>query len=267
MHDEPRYRLRVEKVRPPSEVLVGATFLVTAEGATLGREPGSGVWLLDPRVSRQHARLTWDGEQLWLERVSRHAIYVNQVEVTERTALQPLDWIQVGAILLRLTLDQSDTAPALDPISIDEPLAHLVASGATPLVLDRGQEVATLYGHALSLQPGPFATLAALATSPSRWVSAQTLAEAIWSDPEAANEAYVTKYVSYLRAAIAAALSDDAEAAAELREQVRTCADAFTRLEELDALPLAQLLREFVKVRTKVGYRLHLAPGAIAWKG
>jgi pSer/pThr/pTyr-binding forkhead associated (FHA) protein len=46
---------------------VGTTFSITGSEVILGREEGIGIAVPDPEVSRQHARVVWQGGDYYLE--------------------------------------------------------------------------------------------------------------------------------------------------------------------------------------------------------
>ncbi|MBV9489339.1 MAG: FHA domain-containing protein [Verrucomicrobia bacterium] len=62
----------------------------------------------DTRVSRRHARITWENDKFWLEDLgSRHGTNLNGVEIkgTGKHLFEPLDEVQVGDTKLRFEPD------------------------------------------------------------------------------------------------------------------------------------------------------------------
>jgi pSer/pThr/pTyr-binding forkhead associated (FHA) protein len=254
--------LRVEKVQADSAAHVGACLELPTGESVVGRDPHCVLVLADPRVSREHARLRNTGDGVWIENLSRHALLVNGQAVVGAQRLAPFDWVQIGGVLVRF-YPTSATLSA-DPMTVEPPALGPLSTPSHPhpaLVVDVATGQAALAGVPLRLQPGPFAVLVALASRPSAWVSAGDLATAIWPDGTG-NEAYVNKYVSYVRTALADAAADPA-AERVIRDGVRGCADPWTDVSRAgDAIE--DVLREFVKGRKKVGFRLHLAAGDAA---
>jgi pSer/pThr/pTyr-binding forkhead associated (FHA) protein len=76
-----------------------ATFDVRDAVATIGRTPGHAVVVRAAGVSRQHARITWDGAAYWIEDLeSRNGTYVNGLAVPRhgKERLRHLDVIRLG---------------------------------------------------------------------------------------------------------------------------------------------------------------------------
>ena len=85
----------------------GARFLVTSEGATIGRSPESSIFLDDVTVSRKHASIEKDATgYLFRDSGSLNGSYVNNESVTERT-LAAGDEIQIGKFHLLFICNQS----------------------------------------------------------------------------------------------------------------------------------------------------------------
>jgi pSer/pThr/pTyr-binding forkhead associated (FHA) protein len=74
----------------------GARFLVTGEGATIGRSPESSIFLDDVTVSRKHATISKEGTSfVFKDSGSLNGSYVNNESVTEKR-LKSGDEIQIG---------------------------------------------------------------------------------------------------------------------------------------------------------------------------
>jgi hypothetical protein len=68
----------------------------------VGREPGAGVWLDLPSVSRRHARILVVGDQATLEDLgSKNGTYLNGELVHTRVGLRDGDEIRVGSVLVK----------------------------------------------------------------------------------------------------------------------------------------------------------------------
>jgi len=73
---------------------------------TIGRESSTDIVLDDPRVSRQHARLSYRQQQIWLTDLrSSNGTFVNGTPIQER-ALQPGDVLSFGG--LEATFEDAD---------------------------------------------------------------------------------------------------------------------------------------------------------------
>jgi pSer/pThr/pTyr-binding forkhead associated (FHA) protein len=82
-------RARLRKGRP-------SRFDVKADGSVLGRDDAAAVPILLDGVSREHARIKWDGKGWWLEDLkSTNGTFVNGEKVL-REKLQHLDVISLG---------------------------------------------------------------------------------------------------------------------------------------------------------------------------
>ncbi len=64
----------------------GSRFLVTAEGATIGRSPASAIFLDDVTVSRTHATITKVADSFVLHDAgSLNGTYINNLSITEHS--------------------------------------------------------------------------------------------------------------------------------------------------------------------------------------
>lgn len=71
---------------------------------TIGRREGCDVCLsYDSQVSREHARLTYDGETFWLEDLdSTNGSYIEDIRIKERTELEAGQLFRIGRTWLRV---------------------------------------------------------------------------------------------------------------------------------------------------------------------
>jgi pSer/pThr/pTyr-binding forkhead associated (FHA) protein len=74
----------------------GSRFLVTAEGATIGRSPASAIFLDDVTVSRTHATITKVANSFVLHDAgSLNGTYINNLSITEHSLVSG-DEFQIG---------------------------------------------------------------------------------------------------------------------------------------------------------------------------
>jgi len=76
---------------------VGQRFSLSKEEVTLGRDPGSDIFLDDVTVSRHHAKITVDEDTVGIVDVgSLNGTYVNQERIEEARTLSSNDELQIG---------------------------------------------------------------------------------------------------------------------------------------------------------------------------
>lgn len=81
----------------------GRTIAPSPDGVVIGRQANLAVTLDSAAVSRRHARLTWEGDQVFVEDLgSSNGTYVNEAKILRRTRLRSGDCLRIGASLLRL---------------------------------------------------------------------------------------------------------------------------------------------------------------------
>jgi hypothetical protein len=74
----------------------GSRFLITAEGASIGRSAASAIFLDDVTVSRSHATIVKNGKDFILkDSGSLNGTYINNVSVSEHTLVSG-DEFQIG---------------------------------------------------------------------------------------------------------------------------------------------------------------------------
>lgn len=98
-----------------------ATFDLRAGEAIIGREPGLAVLVPAPGVSRQHARLTWDGTSYWIEDLESHnGTFVNGLAVLagSRERLRHMDVITLGQRAELLFLGRAEPATVVNRVGI-----------------------------------------------------------------------------------------------------------------------------------------------------
>jgi len=73
-----------------------------AGASVIGRDPHATIWLDLPSVSRQHARLTVDGQSVTLEDLgSRNGTFLHGERVTGPVALRDGDSIRLGSVVVQ----------------------------------------------------------------------------------------------------------------------------------------------------------------------
>lgn len=83
-------------------------FILNALIVSVGRDPENHIPILDPEISRRHARFVWvDGAGYAVEDVgSTNGTFVNGQEIKQQTGLQHNDIVALGeAIELRYTVE------------------------------------------------------------------------------------------------------------------------------------------------------------------
>lgn len=104
----------------------GRTIARTETGAVIGRQPGLEVTLDSAAISRRHARLTWQGEQVFVEDIgSSNGTFLNERRITGRTPLRPGDSLRIGTSILRL-----DAPPRVEPEMTIQSLTAAATSNA-----------------------------------------------------------------------------------------------------------------------------------------
>jgi pSer/pThr/pTyr-binding forkhead associated (FHA) protein len=102
--------------RPPASLVVqrgaqaGQKFSLDAASSVIGRDEGHAVVLLDPQVSRSHARIVWMADRYILEDLgSANGTFVNSNRLTEPQRLSDGEEIGVGNTLLVFQLKRADS--------------------------------------------------------------------------------------------------------------------------------------------------------------
>jgi hypothetical protein len=79
----------------------GATILVDHAIMRIGRDPVNEIVIDHPQVSRQHSRLTWQSNQVFVEDAgSSNGTFVNGARLTSQQQLNNGDVIGLGGIVL-----------------------------------------------------------------------------------------------------------------------------------------------------------------------
>ncbi|MBD0327173.1 MAG: sigma 54-interacting transcriptional regulator, partial [Pyrinomonadaceae bacterium] len=108
--------------------LKGATFTLTENETSIGRESANRLCISDPSVSRRHSIIRREGEQFKINDLeSLNGTFVNDVPVKERT-LAHGDRVRIGDYLFVFLLDEGESVPLSGRVLLDE---GVLVSGAT----------------------------------------------------------------------------------------------------------------------------------------
>lgn len=134
------------------EEIASQTINVEEETMIVGRGEGVGLRIETQAVSRQHARLNWDGNQLWVEDLaSSNGTFLNGQRVTARQSLKGGDEIRLGRrvrILVRVageTVDASAAQTLFDAEPVEDKSApSTIISQAEQAILFEDKDVITV---------------------------------------------------------------------------------------------------------------------------
>jgi signal transduction histidine kinase len=103
----------------------GTRFLLKGPTLTLGRRSDNDICLpIDPRISRSHARLTQQSEDVWLleDLGSVNGTFVGQRRINTPAVLRPNDRFRMGRTWMTLEIKREDTAgtEALQSVRLDD---------------------------------------------------------------------------------------------------------------------------------------------------
>jgi pSer/pThr/pTyr-binding forkhead associated (FHA) protein len=135
-------------VRSMAEDAPGLTFDGT-QRVVIGRGPGSDVRVPDPSVSHRHASLRSQGaEFVVVDEGSTNGTFVGDVRVAARMSriVRSGDWVRVGRVWLRLSIDQSPATRDLAMATRDLALAF-VAQAMQSRGVDRTTAVRVVEGE------------------------------------------------------------------------------------------------------------------------
>jgi pSer/pThr/pTyr-binding forkhead associated (FHA) protein len=194
-------RARLRKGRP-------ARFDVKADGSVLGRDDAAGVAIPLDGVSREHARIKWDGKGWWLEDLkSTNGTFVNGEKVL-RERLQHLDVISLGrkADLVFLLRSMDTQVPATRPgvvraalVDADDGTVYEIAVGEFTLGRSSAcnlvaNENAVSKVHARIDRAADQVVLEDLSSSNGTFVNGTRVRTAILRDTDTLELANVAKY-------------------------------------------------------------------------
>jgi pSer/pThr/pTyr-binding forkhead associated (FHA) protein len=119
----------------------GHRYPIEPPQSLIGRDPSSQVHIDDTAVSRRHAELLWEGEQITLRQLSQvNQTFVNGVSVEGSVAISPGDEIRLAdRVLLRLIseLPAALPPPVKEPASSDATQTSLQVRMEQKILRDR----------------------------------------------------------------------------------------------------------------------------------
>src|SRR5262249_33225343 len=106
----------IPKLISISGPLEGTIFPITDAGVTIGRGPSNSICIADPLLSRQHCRITREGDVFSLQDLgSFNGTFVNGIPI-KKQAITHRDLIKTGAsILLFICREEYDSDFGADP--------------------------------------------------------------------------------------------------------------------------------------------------------
>lgn len=91
-------------LRQMTGTFIGRKYLLDKGISFIGRDPGLDITVPDASVSRKHAELVFDGEQLEvIDRGSTNGTYINDKKI-KRSIVCPNDFLRVGNIIFKYTV-------------------------------------------------------------------------------------------------------------------------------------------------------------------
>lgn len=141
----------------------GKEFPLSGEVITIGRERGNQIALDDPKTSRRHAELRWQGTGYTITDLgSVNGTFVNDVRIEVPQMLQPGDTVKVGETTLVFQVEPAAPGGVRPPeAAVEAPMKPPPRKGSLlPVVLGALAAllvVASIVGYAM-LQPKPEAT-------------------------------------------------------------------------------------------------------------
>src|SRR5215471_20359743 len=101
--------------------LAGSTFQINKTTITIGREPSNDIVISDPTVSRQHARLVYNGSQWSVEKLNpQNTLAVNRREV-QQMVINDRDTISIGPGTSFLFISGAGTKRPVPPPPVQSP--------------------------------------------------------------------------------------------------------------------------------------------------
>ena len=193
-------QLRIVLVRDLASPLPGEVIDLTGSRFVIGRAASNDLCLDDPRISRQHTEIVWEGERCWIADCgSVNGTFVNgqRLQYAARQMLKDGDEIVVSRLLVLHFVDSAAT--------VEETVPTQVRRGLT---LDTRTEDVFIGLRRLDppLARLPYRLLSALVAARGEIVPLDLLIEAVW--PEAARDgitpAMLDSQVARLRDRLAA---------------------------------------------------------------
>jgi len=148
----------------------GRRFPLTEPVTTLGRSPHCQVFIPDPRASRHHAEIGWDGESCTLRDLgSANGTFLNSRRITEPQTLRDGDEITVASAVF----------------TFRDPEATLRVTELPLLFVDEASGEVWVNRNLVSFSPKEQALFDLLHRNAGRVCSKQEIAEAVWPEYQA----------------------------------------------------------------------------------
>ena len=150
----------------------GRTLPLTEGRHLIGRDPQSGLRLVDPTVSRTHAAITLTDQGVWIEDLgSTGGTRVNHDLLTGARPLYPGDQIQLGALSLRLDAGAAAAATAFLPPAVDRSSSNQnIGSQHDGHFYNAGRDQHISYVQQIQRQREPFLREIAATRTKARWL-------------------------------------------------------------------------------------------------
>ncbi len=151
----------------------GRRFALAEQPIIIGRSDKCAIFIADPRASRRHAQIAWDGEIATLSDLgSANGTFLNGRRVSAPEVLRDGDEIAVASAVL----------------TFHDPASTLRAGNFPLLVVDAKTGELWVNRKAISLSPKEQALFDLLYRNANAPISKQQIAEAVW--PEYAAQVY-----------------------------------------------------------------------------
>jgi hypothetical protein len=112
----------------------GQTFVLDQEQITLGRDPGNDIVINDPQVSRQHARITRQGNLMVIEDAgSTNGTFVDGVRLSGAHTLTNSDVIGLGDVVTLTHYGHGADIPATESLA-GQPTAQAMPPSYEPVL-------------------------------------------------------------------------------------------------------------------------------------
>ena len=148
----------------------GRQFSLTEQAIVLGRSEKCSVYIADPRVSRHHAEIRWDGEAVTLSDLgSANGTLLNGRRISAQETLRDGDEIAVASAVF----------------TFHDPESTLRAANFPLLVTDAQSGEIWVNRKSVSLSPKEQALFDLLYQNAGAPVSKQQIAEVVWPEYEA----------------------------------------------------------------------------------
>jgi DNA-binding winged helix-turn-helix (wHTH) protein len=143
---------------------------VERSNMTLGRGADSDLVLANPRVSRRHAQLTWDGEHFLIQDLdSKNGTRINNAPVSALTPIADGDTLELADSRLEFQTSPPTVTIVLAP-----------STGA--LSLDPSTHEVRIQGQLVALTPKEYRLLALLLRRASAVVGHEEIAAEVWPE-------------------------------------------------------------------------------------